>query len=210
MSPDAQKTASRGRPTKRGQVIAAAEALFLQNGYAGTSMDAIAGEAGVIKQTVYRYFPGKQELFGAVIEEVSARVFGTDLGPLPGEGEIRSTLTGFSRRFVRLHADPAAVSLYRVVVGEAHRFPELARAFLTNGPEMFTARVAGYLTERARAGDIAPADCERAAGYFLTMLLASFQLGLSLGARPAPDDAEIEHTVHEVVDLFLRAVSPDS
>ena len=52
---------------KRGGILAAAERLFLSLGYIGTTMDAVAIEAGVTKQTVYRYFPSKVSLFSALI-----------------------------------------------------------------------------------------------------------------------------------------------
>ena len=196
---------ARGRRTKRGDVIAAAETLFLENGYAGTSMDAIANAAGVIKQTVYRYFASKEALFGAVMTGICARIFPDDIDDLFGEDDIKTTLEDFARRFVGLHGDPTAVSLFRVVLAEAHRFPELARAFMENGPRRVTAGLAAYLARQGTDGRIRVPDPHAAASYFLSMLLAPFHMGLCLGLRAALGKREIDRIVDDGVDVFLRA-----
>ncbi len=56
----------------RRKVIAAAQPLFLKHGYAGTTMAVIAGEAGVVVETVYRTFGSKAALFAAVVEAALA------------------------------------------------------------------------------------------------------------------------------------------
>src|ERR1700681_1120502 len=53
---------------KRGAIVDAARQAFLENGYAQTSMDRIAAEAGVSIKTVYRHFENKDDLFGAVMQ----------------------------------------------------------------------------------------------------------------------------------------------
>lgn len=193
------------RKTKQGAVIAAAEKLFLRDGYANTSMEAIAQEAGVIKQTVYRYYRGKEELFGSVVNGVGARTFAAGVVEFPAEGDVRTALIGFARQFIDLHTDDNAVSIYRLVVAEAHRFPDLARTFLANGPAAFIAKVSDYLGQQQRTGHFAGTDPERAAAYLLSMLLAPFQLELVLGTRLRPHAMEIESIAEETVDRFLRA-----
>jgi len=56
----------------RRKVIAASQPLFLEHGYAGTTMAAIAREAGVVVETVYRSFGSKAALFAAVVEAALA------------------------------------------------------------------------------------------------------------------------------------------
>src|SRR5215467_4416620 len=53
---------------KRRAILEAAGAAFLEHGYRGTSMDAVAAAAGVSKQTVYQHFGDKQRLFRELIE----------------------------------------------------------------------------------------------------------------------------------------------
>ena len=70
MSYSRGNTSSHGRPkdmAKRQAILEAAKILFLSNGYANTSMDAVALEAGVSKLTVYSHFTDKETLFTAAV-----------------------------------------------------------------------------------------------------------------------------------------------
>ncbi len=194
-----------GRSTKRGDVVEAAERLFLGNGYAGTSMEAVAREAGVIKQTVYRYYASKEALFGAVMTGICARIFPEDAPDLTDDEDIRTTLADFARKFIVLHRDPDTVSLFRVVMAEAHRFPELAQAFMGIGPDRFRGSLATYLRRRAADGFMEVPNPEAAATYFLGMLLTPFHTGLCLGIRATPRKRETEAIIDEVLDIFLCA-----
>ena len=57
---------------KREQILTAARRLFLQHGFADTSTEAIRIEAGVSKETLYRYYASKEELFVDVLGNLSA------------------------------------------------------------------------------------------------------------------------------------------
>jgi TetR/AcrR family transcriptional repressor of mexJK operon len=68
----------RGR-AKRDQILTGARRVFLRDGFAGASTDAIAAEAGVSKRTLYAYYPSKEDLFvdvlrGLTIENPQSRV----------------------------------------------------------------------------------------------------------------------------------------
>src|SRR5688572_18054134 len=67
----------------RRKIVAAAQRLFLEHGYAGTTMAAIAREAGVVVETVYRSFGSKVALFGAVVE--AALAGGVERAEVPAE-----------------------------------------------------------------------------------------------------------------------------
>lgn len=67
----------------RRKIVAAAQPLFLERGYAGTTMAAIARDAGVVVETVYRAIGSKVALFGAVVE--AALAGGVDRAEVPVE-----------------------------------------------------------------------------------------------------------------------------
>ena len=92
-------------------------------------MDAIAARAGVSKRTVYSHFPGKDALFAAVMGSHCDRAVGLDTCQLDPDGDPRSELTDLGVRFLSLVTSPTAVALFRTVVAEADRFPELGRTF---------------------------------------------------------------------------------
>jgi AcrR family transcriptional regulator len=63
----------RPRPEKAAELLAIAERLFRERGYNGTTMAAIAAEAGVASNVVHWYFPSKDELFAKALEELQIR-----------------------------------------------------------------------------------------------------------------------------------------
>src|SRR5579884_539065 len=68
----AERTVTSRAQKKREQIRAAAQRLFLRHGFVGTSTDAIMAEAGVAsKETLYRYYPNKEELFADVLRHLT-------------------------------------------------------------------------------------------------------------------------------------------
>ncbi|MFZ1286101.1 MAG: TetR/AcrR family transcriptional regulator [Candidatus Phosphoribacter sp.] len=57
------------RPARRAQLLAAAQAAFVESGYYAAAMDDIAARAGVSKPVLYQHFPGKLELYLALLDE---------------------------------------------------------------------------------------------------------------------------------------------
>lgn len=62
------------REERRAQILRAAARAFADGGFAATSMEDVAAAAGVTKLIVYRHFESKEELYGAVLDSVSARM----------------------------------------------------------------------------------------------------------------------------------------
>lgn len=63
----------RPRPEKAAELLAIAQRLFLERGYNGTTMAAVAAEVGVASNVVHWYFPSKDELFAKAVEEIQIR-----------------------------------------------------------------------------------------------------------------------------------------
>ncbi|ELR97140.1 TetR/AcrR family transcriptional regulator [Gloeocapsa sp. PCC 73106] len=106
---------------------------FLTQGYAATSMDRVASAAKVSKATVYRHFQDKESLFIALIDHLVSSKFGSVFKPIneqvsPTEPEI--ILRDLANRI--LDVDPEFLNFMRLILGESGRFPQLARAFVTN------------------------------------------------------------------------------
>jgi AcrR family transcriptional regulator len=123
-----------GRPkNKREQIVKAAIKVFLNNGYAASSMNQVAQEAGVIKATIYSHFADKQELFKAIIEEVVLKKTGPDMLSLK-EQLVSLNLNQFFDKLtttvLRLFKDDEYERLIRLVIGESGRFPEIADLYL--------------------------------------------------------------------------------
>lgn len=114
---------------KREQILKGATRVFLQHGYAGTSMDRVAAEAGVSKQTIYSHFQDKEGLFTALIERVTTRQLQVEFGSEPFHGEPAILLRRIAQGFLSKQGDQEYISLLRVVIAESARFPELAQLY---------------------------------------------------------------------------------
>lgn len=86
-----------GREERREAILRAAATAFAAEGFAATSMEQVADEAGVTKLILYRHFEGKEELYRAVLELVSTRMrqefLRTMNGPEPKAAAVRAMLT---------------------------------------------------------------------------------------------------------------------
>ena len=113
---------------KVGQILQGAMQEFLNNGYAGTSMDKVASAAGVSKATVYSYFQDKEALFKALIEERARQKFKSIFGKQSLEGEPKIILRQLAiKGLAQMAEDTEHRALMRVIIGESGRFPELAQ-----------------------------------------------------------------------------------
>jgi len=197
--------AKRGRrpdPAKDRAILEAAKAMFLEHGYA-VSMDQIAMEAGVSKQTVYARFPCKEELFESVIRG------GVDAlaGALIDDGKKESvitTLTTFGGSYQEIILDPQRVAMQRLLIAQAQQFPEIARRFYDGGPEYLRGRLAAYLKTQSAAGRL-KIDCpDEAAVHFLGLVKGADQLSALLGLDDAGDVRARKQKVERAVEAFLK------
>jgi len=193
------------RALKPQQIRQAAVRLFIEQGYGAVSMDAIAREAGVSKATIYAHFPDKAELFGALMQEECARIW-PDIALLDAEPrDLRATLLALGRAYATALSQPRAIAVYRMVVAEAPRFPELGRAFFENGPKLICDRLTGYLARAVAQGRLGIADPRLAAQQFLSLLRCEYHLRSVLQLGPAVDAAELEAVAVGAATAFLGA-----
>lgn len=166
--PCADKPPVADRRGAAARIRKAARLLFLEKGYEGTSMDAVAAAAPVSKRTLYHHFASKAELFAAVIDEAWSHFTRAPMLPAEAEGDPRQVLTAYVDR-LKAHWDrPDVIPLLRLVIAEAPRFPELSQAYFAAGKEPAVKGLASYLAALAAAGRLAPGlDPTLAAAQFL-------------------------------------------
>jgi TetR/AcrR family transcriptional repressor of mexJK operon len=194
---------------KHRAVIEAATALFVAQGYGAVSMDAVARLAGVSKATLYAYFASKDRLFATIIgDRCQSKIATADYliqADIDGIPSLRAALTSFGARMMRFLLEPDTLALYRVVVAEAARFPELGRTFYEGGPQQFLRFFAGWLTDQMRAGWLRDADAAVAAQQFIALVRGGLFMRASLGLPVESDDATLTEHAAGVTDMFLRA-----
>ena len=112
-----------GPERRRPMVLDAALELFVERGYAGTSMEAIASAAGVTKPVVYECYPGKEKLFRALLEREEQRLLAALEAALPIESDLADTERALTAGFTALlHAAADAPSSWRVVFVSEHGY----------------------------------------------------------------------------------------
>src|SRR5690606_26289937 len=181
----------------------AGTAVFLRLGYESATMDQIAAEAGVSKQTVYNHFHSKEGLFKAIIEDLTS----TLMAPLVVRDAASSTpeqvLRALGRDFLALMLSPSSLALYRLIVAESARFPELGEAIYAVGAGRMLKMLADYLAWETRNGRLAVREPELAAEQLIGMWSGRIQLRALLGAGPMPDEAELRRRADHAVASFL-------
>jgi AcrR family transcriptional regulator len=182
--------------------------IFLLHGYASATMDMIAAEAGVSKQTVYNHFENKEGLFKAIIEELTARL----MAPLVVRDAAFSTpekvLHALARDFLALMLRPSSLALYRLIVSESARFPELGGEIYAVGTGRMLAMLSDYLAWETRNGRLSVPEAELAAEQFVGMLTGRVQLRALLGVSPNPDAADLRRRAAHAVSSFLVLHAP--
>jgi TetR/AcrR family transcriptional repressor of mexJK operon len=207
MTPPPDAAVDRRSPAKRRDILQAATEVFLNDGYARASVDAIAARAGVGKQTVYSHFGNKEHLFLEVVDEARANAGAgpDDMGQLIVDtGDPQADLAAAGDRLLRAILVPAVAALHRLTVAELTHHPELQRSWRETASEEALQAIAAYLTEAHRAGRLDVPDPVRAARQFVLLLAAEGRVRSLHGTHPL-DDAERREIAGETAELIVRA-----
>jgi AcrR family transcriptional regulator len=196
-------------PEKRAQILAGAASVFAADGYEGASMARIAAVAGVSKGTLYNHFDSKAALFTAYVgdkcEQYLARVFDS----ANHDGDPAEVLRGIGKRMVQMMLSDVGLAIYRVVISEAAKFPDLARGFFDAGPARAIGFMASWLAEETRRGRLTVPDPAFAAEQFFNLCQTRLVLRRKLEMLPDPPDRDIEDVVDASITMFLRTYRSD-
>jgi TetR/AcrR family transcriptional regulator, mexJK operon transcriptional repressor len=202
----------RGRPTHaeakelEERLREAAVAIFLQSGYDGATMEAVADAAGITKRTLYARYPDKHALFLSVIPWALSRLEKRGPGEEPAGDDLAASLTAVGRGAIDRVVDPETVQLRRMAMYESARFPEFA---LSAESMMYSAQVRAVITVLRRHHDtdaLVIDDIELAAEQFLAMVAVMPSRLADFGIVRAPE-VEDRHLQHALA-LFLRGILP--
>jgi AcrR family transcriptional regulator len=195
----------RGR-RRRAALLEAAKAVFVERGYAGATLDDVIGQAGGSRATLYKQFGGKEGLFAAVIADICAEIV-APLDETAADRRPEDVLLAFGRAFMAGLMEPAGLALYRVLVAEAERFPELAAAVYRSGPAVAAEQLTIHLHRWTAEKRIILSDPDLAARQFLEMIKGDLHFRALLRLDPAPSHQEIDSCVRGAVHIFLAGVS---
>lgn len=197
----------RGGAELRAAILEAASEVFLEAGYQGASIEAVIEKVGGSKRAIYSHFGGKKELFSALVADASGTVIG-EMSPESIEGRsVSDALRIFGLQVTRVLMAPTTLGLYRAVIAESQRQPDVAQAFFENGPGRVCKSLAHVLRQFDARGAISINDSQRAAERFVGMLRDDIHLQVVLGLRAPPNDAEIIASVEQAVEIFTCGIA---
>jgi AcrR family transcriptional regulator len=207
---NAEASRRTGRPTlqdaslKSERLMSVATDYFVEHGFNGTTIDAIAHAADMGKQAVYTRFTDKERLFNAVIQRLREKAvfqqMPSDDGSPVGQGlprRIRAIFDDATR--------PYSMTVSKLALREGRRFHELVPLLLEGTAERFTRPLAAYLEARKVAGDVREIDTLEAAAMCVDLILA--EITQSICTDIAISQARIDACVDKIADFVLRGVA---
>jgi AcrR family transcriptional regulator len=193
------------RLNRERQILDAALKVFAGQGYSGTTMDAVAAEAGVTKPTLYSYFPSKESLFQAMM--LGKRDLMLDVFEHPGRKGMVADLLTFAWAYADTVMRPDMLSLARLIIGEVSRFPEIGRAYQASGPDHLLRGIMRYLEDQRTAKRLVFEDAELAAQDLWGLILSAPRTQALYMPDATPDRETLTRYITNGLRVFLKAYS---
>jgi len=195
----------RDRDARRGAILDAAAAVFMEEGFAAASMSAIAARVGGSKGTLYNYFKSKEVLFEAYIQRHCAWQQEAMFALVTPDTDVGEALTHFGRSYLASVFSEFSLRNFRLVIAEAERAPEIGKAFYEAGPVAGATRLAGHLERWAREGRLSLVDPMGAAHQFISLCQNRLLKARFCNAVPELNAEVLEAEVSAAVATFLAA-----
>lgn len=209
MIPASTDCAETAPAKKRAAFVDAAREAFFTHGYSATTMSSIATTVGGSKTTLWTYFPSKEELFAAVVDDIAEHYAQALTVELPEDEDIVPVLTRYAKALMATLLSEPIRALNRIVLSEATRFPHLAEMMYARGPKKGKARFAEYIGRAMDRGVLRKGDPLRASYQFAGLLQSGCYQAAVLNLDPRPSAATVDADIEAAVDTFYRAWQPE-
>lgn len=195
---------------KRREIIRVAAQAFEELGYERTSMLTIAERMGGSKQTLYNYFPSKEDLLRAVLADGVWEAAEASVADFMAQasGNLRKALMHAGARYLAHQLAPSTIALFRTVAGLPADSKDRAE-FFEYAISSAWKRVAEAFAVLMREGKLRRADPWLAAMHFKGLVLQDLLERQLLSATKGPDPKEIEAAAKYGADAFLNIYGPD-
>src|ERR1700721_3191470 len=184
------------------RLLDGASKLFRERGFEAPSMGEIARYARASKETFYRHFPGKEDLFRAVVIRGARMVAGELSAVLLTHETPEKALAAFGELFLDRIVSKGSISYHRMMMMERERFPELVQSLRADGRERVGASLARYLDEQVARGRLRKIDTAVGARQFLDLVAAEMIMSATRCGRPKPSKAQIRQRVKEAFNCL--------
>lgn len=189
---------------KERAIIEAATMIFIQKGYAGTSMDLIAQESNVSKMTIYKYYKNKADLFSSIMKSHCEKIFNhAPIIKYTPEQTPRAILTMFCEAFIDALLKPESIGLMRRIIGEVDLFPELAQQIWPKNKMPILEAFCHYLQSESNARRLTIPDPEFAGRQLFGMIKENLVYPIWFGVQQLPYNSDKHGIIQKCLDVFL-------
>lgn len=193
----------RRKAERPGEILAAALSVFAERGFAGARLEEIAARAGVSKGAIYLYFPTKEDIFRAAVEQVIApnveqvrQALAAHPGPFP---DLLKLIMG---RVLQILRRTPAGGVAKMVIGEARNFPELARVWHDRLVSQTIAALAGAVEAAQARGEVRAGDPRLIAMQIMSPILVGVIWRETFTPIGAPD-VDLERLAAQHIEVLL-------
>jgi AcrR family transcriptional regulator len=204
-APARRKRNRAGRPTadelerRKGRVMVVATDMFVNRGYAGTTLLDIARQSGVATRTLYQHFGDKEAIFREVIFARNTAI--VDPPAVEPGDNLASALHKAARYSFDVALRARSIELMRLMIAESARFPDLMSKVANATFSRFKANVANVFRQLAENGIIPQGDHGQSAELFVDLLLGNRTVMIYFGWLSSPPS---EEDIERKVDLFIN------
>jgi TetR/AcrR family transcriptional repressor of mexJK operon len=190
------------RPDKRGEILDTAADYFLAHGYDGTSINEMARESGISKESIYRYFRSKKRLFAAVIDR-ELEDYQTRLRAVSNArtGSLRKQLIGVAETLLGVVTTDRTLGLRRLIFQQASHNREVGRHYFQTGPKQAYSHLNSLFSAHSARTGFSPAALSQ---HFLALVLHFPLLQRECAIRPPFRASQIREIAARAVDAFMR------
>lgn len=199
--PEAPKAGLR-QSVKREAILSAATKLFMREGYA-VSVDMVAAEAGVSKQTVYSHFGSKEGLFRATFEETKRDLH----GELKHPEAPRAALVDYGHATLRRVLSRESIAMQRLLIAQTSGFPDLVKLYAEAAACSYE-RLTQFFVRTIEAGSLTGASPQRIAEDFIALLQGNKRVRLLFGLQDTVPDDEVHRMAEHAADGLIRLYAP--
>ena len=195
-------------PGGRGEVrydafLTAATEVFLEFGFANATLDEVIRRSGGSRATLYAQFGSKEGLFAAIIAAKRDQIVAA-LEQMATGGAVDEVLKRFATAYMRELMAPEGLALYRVVIGESARFPDLGASVFSSGPQTAASRLASYLRDQSESGVLDLPDPDLAARQFLQIVKGDLHERALMQPALIVTKKAIAHCIAVAIATFLN------
>jgi AcrR family transcriptional regulator len=197
----------RRKDARPAELLDAALAVFAEKGFAAARMEDIASRAGAAKGTLYLYFPGKEAVFEALVRTlVVPNLDRAEALVAEHQGEAASLLRQLMDILISVVRDDKIVVLPRLLIGELHRFPELAKFYRVSVVDRGLELIANLHRRGVATGEFRPQDSGAVARLVVAPVLM-MAIWRAVFARNDPEPFDPAPVLRAHIEILLRGLA---